>query len=55
MTFGRSFGHTPASEALPPLGKVTNTGLVQIEADGFSFRARMAGLDGDGTGRILLH
>ena len=55
MTFDRSFGHTRASEELPALGKGTNTCLVQIEADGFSFRARMAGLDGNGTGRIQLH
>ena len=55
MALDRSRGHTRASEALPPLGPGTNTALVQIKAGGFSFRARGAGLAGDGPGLILLH
>ena len=55
MTLDRSLAHTRASEALPPPGPGTSTGLVQIEAGEFSFRARVAGLDGDGPGLILLH
>ncbi|MDE0887144.1 MAG: alpha/beta fold hydrolase [Myxococcota bacterium] len=55
MTLDRSFAHTRASEALPPPGPGTSTGLVQIEAGGFQYRARVAGLDGDGPALILLH
>ena len=55
MTLDRSFAHTRASEALPPPGRGTSTGLVQIEAGGFQYRARVAGLDGDGPALILLH
>ena len=55
MTLDRSLAHTRASEALPFLGPGTSNGLVQIEASGFSFRARVAGLDGRGPGLILLH
>ena len=55
MTLDRSLAHTRASEALPFLGPGTSNGLVQIEASGFSFRARVAGLDGHGPGLILLH
>jgi pimeloyl-ACP methyl ester carboxylesterase len=52
MTLDRSLGHTRASEALPPLGQGTKT---WSEGDGFSFRARVAGLAGAGPGLILLH
>ena len=55
MTLDRSFSYTRAAGALPSLGPATGSGLVQIAADGFSFRARVAGLDGDGPGLILLH
>ena len=55
MTLDRSLSHTRASGALPYLGPGTSNGLVQIEVSGFSFRARVAGLDGDGPGLILLH
>ncbi|MDG2333479.1 MAG: alpha/beta hydrolase [Myxococcota bacterium] len=55
MTLDRSFAHTRASEALPPPGPGMETGLVQIEAGGFQYRARVAGLDGDGPALILLH
>ena len=55
MTLDRSLSHTRASKALPPPRPGIPTGLVQIEAGGFSFRARVAGLDGEGPGLILLH
>jgi pimeloyl-ACP methyl ester carboxylesterase len=55
MSLDRSFAHTRASEALPPPGPGTSTGLVQIEAGGFQYRARVAGLDGDGPALMLLH
>ena len=55
MTLDRSLAHTRAAQALPPLASGTSAGLVQIEASGFSFRARVAGLDGDGPALILLH
>ena len=55
MTLDRSLGHTRGAQALPPLGPETSTGLVKIEAGGFSFRARVAGLGGDGPALVLLH
>ncbi len=55
MTLDRSLSHTRASKALPPPRPGIPTGLVQIEAGGFSVRARVAGLEGEGPGLILLH
>ena len=43
--------HTKQSAALPLVG-AQNEGLVRIPARGFEFRARVAGLGGDGAGRL---
>ncbi len=55
LTLDRSLAHTRASDALPLAGPETSSGLVQIKVGEFSFRARVAGLDGNGPGLILLH
>lgn len=47
--------HTLRAEALPRLSPGASRGLVQISARGMSFRARVAGLDGDGPALLLLH
>jgi pimeloyl-ACP methyl ester carboxylesterase len=47
--------HTGATEALPHLAPGVSDGLVQIPARGMVFRARVAGLDGDGPALVLLH
>ena len=50
--------HRRATEGLPELEAARGTAdieIVQIELDGMSFRARVAGLDGTGPGLILLH
>ena len=50
--------HRAETGTLPLLAEVGRMGsaeLVQIEANGFTFRARIAGLDNDGPGLILLH
>ena len=49
------FQHSRASAALPFLSPETADGLVQIRARGMVFRARVAGLQGDGTALLLLH
>ena len=46
--------HTSATEALPLVG-ARGDGLVRIPARGFEFRARVAGLSGEGAGVIMLH
>lgn len=46
--------HTKETAALPLVG-TTSDSLVRIPARGFEFRARVAGLGGDGEGVILLH
>ena len=51
----RAMQHTRATEALPKLAPGTSNGLVQIDANGMTFRARVAGLEGDGPGLVLLH
>jgi pimeloyl-ACP methyl ester carboxylesterase len=48
------YAHTNRTAALPIFSSASD-GLVRIPARGFEFRARVAGLDGDGTGVILLH
>ena len=48
--------HTEFTRGLPMLSPSTHKGLVQIPANGFRFRARVAGLNNtDGEGVILLH
>jgi pimeloyl-ACP methyl ester carboxylesterase len=51
----RARGHGAATEALPRLSADASEGLVQIPARGMLFRARVAGLDGDGPALVLLH
>ncbi|MGH0028905.1 MAG: alpha/beta fold hydrolase [Myxococcota bacterium] len=47
--------HAAATRALPLLSPDTDRGLVRVAANGFTFRARVAGLGGDGPGLVLLH
>ncbi len=47
--------HTAQVESLPPLSAATSRGLVQIRARGFVYRARVAGLDGEGPALLALH
>ena len=47
--------HRAETVALPPLDSTTRDGLVRIAANGFEFRARVAGLDNTGPGVVLLH
>ena len=51
----RERAHTRETARLPELSEGIAQGLVRIEANGFRFRARVAGFDGDGPGLILLH
>ena len=55
LSLDTEYGHTRRVEMLPPLSPGTSQGLVQIRARGLSFRARVAGLDGDGPALVLLH
>jgi pimeloyl-ACP methyl ester carboxylesterase len=48
-------GHTAAVKALPIAAAGGGDGLVRIEANGMSFRARVAGLGSEQTAVILLH
>jgi pimeloyl-ACP methyl ester carboxylesterase len=50
--------HREATARLPQLAEVAGTSeaaLVQIDANGMTFRARVAGLANDGPGLLLLH
>jgi pimeloyl-ACP methyl ester carboxylesterase len=49
------YTHTRSADALPLWSPGRSDGLVQIPARGMVFRARVAGLDGDGPALILLH
>lgn len=53
LDWGRA--HGARTEALPLLAASTTQGLVRIQANGLVFRARVAGLDSDGPGLVLLH
>ena len=55
LSLDTGYGHTRRVEKLPALVPGTSEGLVQIRARGLSFRARVAGLDGDGPALLLLH
>jgi pimeloyl-ACP methyl ester carboxylesterase len=48
-------GHTAATLALPLASPSGPDGLARIEANGMTFRARVANLGGEGPGVILLH
>jgi pimeloyl-ACP methyl ester carboxylesterase len=50
-----SRSHSGATAALPVFGPDVDAGLVRIPANGLEFRARVAGMRGDGPGLILLH
>ncbi len=50
-----SRAHSARTASLPRLADSTSHGLVRIEANGLVFRARVAGLDSDGPGLVLLH
>jgi pimeloyl-ACP methyl ester carboxylesterase len=50
-----SRAHRARTAALPRLDASASQGLVRIEANGFEFRARVAGLDSHGPGLLLLH
>jgi pimeloyl-ACP methyl ester carboxylesterase len=47
--------HSGRTEVLPLLAASTTQGLVRIQANGLVFRARVAGLDSEGPGLVLLH
>ena len=47
--------HTARTAALPLSSGASTDGLVRIQANGMTFRARVAGLSGSGPGLILLH
>ena len=47
--------HTARTAALPLHSRASADGLVRIQANGMTFRARVAGLSGSGPGLILLH
>lgn len=49
------YRHTRRVEMLRHLSPEVSRGLVQISARGMSFRARVAGLDGNGPALLLLH
>ena len=55
LSLDADYRYTQAAERLPVLTGGPPTGLVQIRARGMSFRARVAGLDGQGPALILLH
>jgi pimeloyl-ACP methyl ester carboxylesterase len=55
LALDRDYQHTQATEALPLLSPGMTDGLVRIQANGFEFRARIAGLANAGPGLILLH
>lgn len=54
LSLDRDFQHSAATSALPAVGEVSD-GLVQIPTDRGVFRARVAGLAGDGPAVVLLH
>jgi pimeloyl-ACP methyl ester carboxylesterase len=47
--------HRAETAALPLLDANTHHGIVRVAANGFEFRARVAGLDNTGPGVVLLH
>jgi hypothetical protein len=47
--------HTAATESLPALAPGVSEGLVRVAARGMTFRARVAGLGGEGPALVLLH
>ena len=55
LSLDTEHGHTRRVEKLPSLSPATAQGLVQVRARGLSFRAHVAGLDGDGPALLLLH
>ena len=54
LSFDWKRSHSATTAELPELNS-GSTGLVRIAANGFEFRARVAGLDNTGPGLMLLH
>jgi pimeloyl-ACP methyl ester carboxylesterase len=55
LSLDRSYSHTNATAALPTFGDSTTEGLVNIDANGHTFRARISGFDNPGPkGDLLL-
>ena len=55
MSLDRDYTHTTKTEALPFLSDEVPNGIVRIKANGYEFRARVAGLNRDAATVILLH
>lgn len=56
FSLDRDFSHTAVSAQLPTLESAVGDGLIQLDANGFTFRARVAGFENDnGELVILLH
>jgi pimeloyl-ACP methyl ester carboxylesterase len=56
FSLDRNFTHSKASAELPTIDSAPSNGLIQLAANDFSFRARVAGFDNiDGELVILLH
>ncbi len=53
LDWTRSYTH--ATGALPVISDSIDAGLIRIPANGFEFRARVAGMQSDGENVILLH
>lgn len=55
LSLDRDYTHTNNTDSLSLLSSDTSSGIVRIDANGFEFRARVAGIDQDGPTVILLH
>jgi pimeloyl-ACP methyl ester carboxylesterase len=55
LSLDRHFRHSAQTASLPLLDANSHDGLVRIPANGFEFRARVAGLGNTGPGVVLLH
>jgi len=55
LSLDRDFIYTNTANTLPFFSSDISTGLVRISANGYEFRARIAGIDQDGPTIILLH
>jgi pimeloyl-ACP methyl ester carboxylesterase len=55
MSLDWNRAHANETARLPLLDGTTQTGLVRIAANGFEFRARVAGLANTGPGVVMLH
>ena len=55
MSLDWNRAHATATAQLPLLDATTQNGIVRIPANGYEFRARVAGLSNTGPGVVLLH